>query len=120
MAKDLSILETDSERIPRQLAAGLASEYRKTIPHVKIPCGLCRGVLHFDCPTTAHSICSYMNSKGRKNFPQIMESSAQSLHSSAQHLIERYQIDQPGKANGNQPLLRNVKRALRVEDIQVA
>jgi hypothetical protein len=38
--------ETDSERIPRRLAAGLASEYKKTIPYVKIPCGLCRRVLH--------------------------------------------------------------------------
>ncbi len=38
--------ETDSERIPRLLATGLASEYNNTIPYVKIPCGLCRRVLH--------------------------------------------------------------------------
>jgi hypothetical protein len=29
--------ETDSECIPRRFAAGLASEYKKTIPYVKIP-----------------------------------------------------------------------------------
>jgi hypothetical protein len=40
-------LETDSEYIPHRLAVGLASEYKKTIPYVKIPCGLCRRVLHF-------------------------------------------------------------------------
>jgi cytidine deaminase len=41
-----NLFETDSECIPRRLAAGLASEYKKTIPYVKIPCGLCRRVLH--------------------------------------------------------------------------
>ncbi len=38
--------ETDSECIPRRLAAGLASEYKERLPYVKIPCGLCRRVLH--------------------------------------------------------------------------
>jgi hypothetical protein len=38
--------ETDSECIPRRLAAGLAGEYKERLPYVKIPCGLCRRVLH--------------------------------------------------------------------------
>jgi len=40
------LFETDSECIPRRLAAGLVSKYRETIPYVKIPCGICRRVLH--------------------------------------------------------------------------
>jgi hypothetical protein len=40
------LFETDSECIPRRLAAGLASEYKERLPYVKIPCGLCRRVLH--------------------------------------------------------------------------
>ena len=40
------LCETDSECLSRRLAAGLASEYKEIIPYVKIPCGLCRRVLH--------------------------------------------------------------------------
>jgi len=43
--------ETDSECIPRRLAAGLASEYKERLPYVKIPCGLCRRVLHSQSPS---------------------------------------------------------------------
>ncbi len=32
--------------------------------------------------------------------------------STAQDFVERYQVDQPGKADGNQPLARAVERTL--------
>lgn len=70
---DDKALETDSERIPRRLAAGLASEYKKTIPYVKIPCGLCRRVLHYgsagDNPKDAGKIYRRFLLNGKRYIP---------------------------------------------------
>ena len=38
---------------------------------------------------------------------------------STEYLVERHQIGELGETNGNQPLLRAVKKALRVKDIQI-
>jgi len=50
----------------------------------------------------------------------IKENKTSFARASTHHFVECHQIGELGKADGDQALLRTVKRALRVEDIQIA